>query len=312
MNAQAKTINLLLYDGSLSGVISIEDSNWNSGELYSAPRESVQDLLKTDACNKYGIYLLLSNEMVYVGQSSDLAKRLTQHMIGKDWWGSTVILTTKDDNLTRSDIDYLEYKLIERAFSIDKLDCDNKKKGNPPKVDKFRRVILDQYLEEALFLMQLIGITVFSTDKGKKNEKSSKHSAQVAPVINTMDVKAKLTLGKRVKTEAIHYLKDHGVALGKDISYAVRQANKPDYWINPKVTLLTKEWYIVLNDNKYSQLIVLSVPANAISLKSEGSPGLITRADRPEVIELTISCDTLIDRRSGVDFKPFVLQRVPY
>ena len=76
MNAQAKTINLLLYDGSLNGVISIEDSNWNSGELYSAPRESVADLLKTDACNKYGVYLLLSSDMVYVGQSSDLARRL--------------------------------------------------------------------------------------------------------------------------------------------------------------------------------------------------------------------------------------------
>lgn len=30
-NAKAKTINLLLYEGSLTGVISIEDSSWNSG-----------------------------------------------------------------------------------------------------------------------------------------------------------------------------------------------------------------------------------------------------------------------------------------
>ena len=39
-NARAKTINLLLYEGSLKGVISIADSSWNSGELFSAPRES--------------------------------------------------------------------------------------------------------------------------------------------------------------------------------------------------------------------------------------------------------------------------------
>lgn len=61
--AIAKAINLLLYDGNLCGVISIEDSSWNSGELYSAPRESVDDLLKTDACKKYGVYLLLSKDM---------------------------------------------------------------------------------------------------------------------------------------------------------------------------------------------------------------------------------------------------------
>ncbi len=311
MNAQAKTINLLLYDGNLSGVISIEDSSWNSGELYSAPRASVQDLLQTDACNKYGVYLLLSNSMVYVGQSSDLAKRLTQHTIGKDWWESAVILTTKDDNLTRSDIDYLEYVLIDRAFAIDKLDCDNKKKGNPPKVDKFRRVILDQYLAEALFLMQLIGITVFSDGKAKKSDKSAK-VAPVTPVFNTMDVKAKLTLGKRVKAEAVQYVKDHGVEIGKEVSYAVRQTNKSEFWINPKVDLLSKDWYIVLNDNKNNQLIVLSIPANTIGLKKGSHSGLVVRADRPEVIDLTIACDNLIDRRSGFDFKPYILQKVPY
>ena len=48
-DAKAKTINLLLYEGDLEGVISIEDSSWNSGELYSAPRDSVSELLETNA-----------------------------------------------------------------------------------------------------------------------------------------------------------------------------------------------------------------------------------------------------------------------
>ena len=87
-DAKAKIINLLLYDGDLEGVISIEDSSWNSGELYSAPRDSVSELLETDACKKYGVYLLLSKSMVYVGQSSDLSKRITQHTVEKDWWES--------------------------------------------------------------------------------------------------------------------------------------------------------------------------------------------------------------------------------
>ena len=78
-NAQAKTINLLLYEGHLGGVISIEDSSWNSGVLYSAPRASFSDLLQTDACKKYGVYLLLSKDRFYVGQSIDLAKRISQH-----------------------------------------------------------------------------------------------------------------------------------------------------------------------------------------------------------------------------------------
>lgn len=127
MSAQAKIINMLLYDGSLGGVIRIEDSNWNAGELFSAPRESVSELIDTGACNRYGVYLLLSANKVYVGQSSDLAKRISQHIAGKDWWESVIILTTKDDTLNRSDIDYLEYVLIEKANAIQNLDSDNKK-----------------------------------------------------------------------------------------------------------------------------------------------------------------------------------------
>lgn len=156
--AKAKTINLLLEDGTLKGLISMADSSWNSGELYSAPRDSVADLVKSEACSKFGVYLLLSTDMVYVGQASDLSRRIKQHTIGKDWWERVIILTTSDDSFTRTDIDYLESVLISKAEKTNKLDCDNKNKGNKPKVDKFRKVQLDQYLEEALFLMELIGI----------------------------------------------------------------------------------------------------------------------------------------------------------
>ena len=151
--AKAKTINLLLNDGTLKGVISMEDSSWNKGELYSAPRESVEDLISTDACSRYGVYLLLSEDMVYVGQASDLSKRIKQHIIGKSWWERVVILTTSDDSLNRADLDYIESILISKASSVGRLDCDNKNMGNKQKLSRFREVEIQQYLEEALFLL---------------------------------------------------------------------------------------------------------------------------------------------------------------
>ena len=307
MNAQAKTINLLLYDGSLNGVISIEDSNWNAGELYSAPRESVSDLLKTDACNKYGVYLLLSQSMVYVGQASDLAKRLNQHIIGKDWWESAVILTTKDDSLNHSDIDYLENVLIEKAFALKKLDCDNKKKGNPPKVDKFRKVYLGQYLDEALFLMQLIGINVFSETKV-----SNKPQTTAKPIINTLDVKTQLTIGKRAKSEAIDFLKEQGVQLAKKTCYAVRQAGKGYCWANPQATLLDNDWSFILNNTDSCEMIVMLIPANSLALKTNNTNGLKVRHDNAKRIDLKIDLDTLKDLISGTDFSVFVQARYNY
>ncbi|MBR1884812.1 MAG: GIY-YIG nuclease family protein [Schwartzia sp.] len=295
-NAKAKTINLLLYEGDLDGVISIEDSSWNSGELYCAPRDSVADLLETDACKKYGVYLLLSKDKVYIGQSSDLAKRITQHTIGKDWWQSVVILTTKDDSLTHSDIDYLESVLIGKAFKIHRLDCDNKNKGNNPKVSKFQKIVLEQYLEEALFLMKLIGISVFS-DK------------PTGTLINTIDTKTKLAIGKRTKKTAISFLEEKGVPIGQKATYAVKKEEKNEFWVNPNKELLQQEWWLILNNTASMELIVLKIPRNSLVLEKDG---LQLRTDRPELIDLHIHTDTLKDRRSGVDFAPFVIKRIKY
>lgn len=306
MTAKAKTINLLLYEGELNGVISIEDSNWNSGELYSAPRASVNDLLTTDACKKYGVYLLLSQNMVYVGQSSDLAKRITQHTIGKDWWESVVILTTKDDSLNHSDIDFLESMLIDKALEVGRLDCENKKKGNDPKVDKFRKVFLSQYLDEALFLIQLIGITVFI----EKKKPSLPGGSSV--VIPTIEASTKLAIGKRAKADAIGFVTKHGVAVNSKASYAVKQERRDEFWINPPISVLNSEWDIILNNNVQMELIILRVPAKAIKIGSGDSVGLLPRKDRPAVIDLNIIADNLHDRKSNVDFSSYVIKRIKY
>jgi len=306
-SAKAKSINLLLYEGDLNGVISIEDTSWNSGELYSAPRSSVSDLLETGACSKYGVYLLLSQEMVYIGQSSDLAKRITQHTVGKDWWESVVILTTKDDSLNHSDIDYLESVLIEKAFSVNRLDCDNKTKGNPPKVDKFRKVYLGQYLEEALFLMQLIGISVFSATK---NQPACAKKEGV--LLSTVDIHTKLAIGKRAKAEAVQFLGEQGVSLSKKVSYAVKQENKDEFWMNPQTDKLSEVWELILNNNIDHELIVLRIPPFTFKLKNANEKGLLVRADKPSRIDLNLNTATLKDRRSGLDFMPYVTHRIKY
>lgn len=293
-DAKAKTINLLLYDGDLDGVISIEESSWNSGELYMAPRKSVSELIETDACNKYGIYLLLSKNMVYVGQSSDLSKRITQHLNGKDWWESVLILTTKADSFMHTDIDYLESVLINNALKMNRLDCDNKNKENNPKVSKFQKVILDQYLSEALFLMKLIGITVFSEKK-----KSS--------LIDVSDTRMKLALGKRAKADAINYLKTKGIDVNKP-TYAKKSQDKNEFWANPQTHLLNEDWWMILNNNETMELFVLLIPANSLSRDL----GLKVRVDKHELLDLNINCNTFIDRKSGIDFSPYIRERVKY
>lgn len=173
MNTKTKTIKMLLYDGSLNGVINISDSAWGSGKMYSAPRELIKKLTSYADCKKYGVYLLLSDRQVYVGQAVDLERRTRQHLTDKDWWTQVILMTTKDDSLTATDIDYLESRLIELAGKAYTFDSDNRKRGNPQKVDEFRCAELEQFLDEALFLLDLIGVSVFKKETIKSSSQIS-------------------------------------------------------------------------------------------------------------------------------------------
>ena len=304
--AKAKTINLLLNDGSLSGVISMEDSSWNKGELYSAPRESVDDLISSDACARYGVYLLLSEDMVYIGQASDLAKRIKQHIIGKSWWERVVILTTSDDSLNRADLDYIESVLIAKASIVGRLDCDNKNMGNKQKLSKFREVEMQQYLEEALFLLELIGISVFKEAPQKNRARAS--SKLIPSVVNTTESQRAI----REKKEALSFLESKGVVIGKQTNYAKRGDTRAEYWINPQHTVVDKDWYLVLNNQFKCELTVLHIPANSFAIGTEERTGLIVRGDNPNRIELNISDETLIDRTSKCSFKEYEIARIRY
>lgn len=303
-NAKAKTISLLLEEGTLKGVMCIEDSNWNSGELYSAPRESVTDLISSEACKKFGVYLLLSEEMVYVGQSMDLATRIKQHIVGKDWWERVLILTTKDDNLNRSDIDYLESVLIEKANRNNKLDCDNKKKGNPQKVTRFRKVELDQYLEEAFFLMELIGVTVFCEDDEPKKRKEK-------TLIDTIQ-RVDYSINVDCKSDAKALLASNGIVIEGECNYAKRQKKRLEYWVNPKVGIVEQEWELVLNDQYEHKITYIHVPAKTFEMAKGKKKGFFARKDKPIYIDLNIASNTLVDRRSGYDFSPYVVKIIAY
>ena len=115
MAGELKVLKILLEEGSLSGIAKVRMANW-SGELLSSPREKSEELLEEEDIHRYGVYLLLSDEKAYVGQSRDLARRLGEHLLGKDWWDRAIVLTRiEGEAFDRSDIDYLESVLIEKA-----------------------------------------------------------------------------------------------------------------------------------------------------------------------------------------------------
>ncbi|WBA79729.1 GIY-YIG nuclease family protein [Endozoicomonas sp. GU-1] len=94
-------------------------SNW-TGKAIAGPRSDLDDFLTRPELSSPGVYLLRGTDsesgdpVFYIGEAEDVSKRLKQHAKNeeKDYWIHTSAFVSKDDNLTKAHIRYIEGKLI--------------------------------------------------------------------------------------------------------------------------------------------------------------------------------------------------------
>lgn len=298
--AEAKTIKLLLSNGSLSGLLIAELLKWD-GILFSSPRVSYQLLSNEPESKFWGVYLLVSETQVYIGQANDLLRRIIEHDKNKAWWDRVILLTTKDNSLNRSDIDFLENKLIEKAKEYGTLEASNIQSGKVPKVSRYRETELMDYLEGGLLLLELIGVKVF---------KHSQTNASLQSMINhSFDY-----INNMNKVKAIKILDEQSNLnmTYSNTTFASLQKMKFTFWANPNVKLLERKWYIILNDQFSKQLKLLEIPPNEFGINENHKKRLYVRKDRMEVVDLNINKYNLTDERSKVDFTKYIKKVVSY
>ncbi|MBC8292918.1 MAG: GIY-YIG nuclease family protein [Proteobacteria bacterium] len=113
------TIKLYLAFGDPKRLRTGEISNW-SGKAVAAPRTDLDELLGREELKKPGVYILVGTDSdkgtsaCYVGEAEILKERLRQHR-DKDFWVHAIVVVSKDENLTKSHIRYLEGRLISDA-----------------------------------------------------------------------------------------------------------------------------------------------------------------------------------------------------
>jgi len=124
--SQGRSIRLFLVDGTPNGLLTAEIMNW-TGHTLTGPRSKLTNLVQRPECARTGIYFLVGPDpdnamrpLVYIGESDDVAKRLKQHnrpeaQGGKDFWEKVCLITSKDQNLTKAHVKYLESQLIALA-----------------------------------------------------------------------------------------------------------------------------------------------------------------------------------------------------
>ena len=94
----------------------VELANW-TGQAFIGERRHMSEVKKRPELTQSGVYFLLADNPdsdftdIYVGESDDFVTRIRQQDNKKDWWTKFVVFISKDKNLTKAHVKYLEKKL---------------------------------------------------------------------------------------------------------------------------------------------------------------------------------------------------------
>lgn len=154
------TIKLFLPYGDGKRLRTAEISNW-SGKALAAPRTDLDELLTRDELQQSGVYILVGTEpesgkpMAYIGEAEVLADRIKAHK-SREFWVSLVLFLSKDENLTKSHIRYLEGRLIEEAEKAERFLLDNAQ-GSGAKLPEADRYDMEEFLTKVVQLLPVLG-----------------------------------------------------------------------------------------------------------------------------------------------------------
>jgi hypothetical protein len=96
---------------------------------------------------------------IYIGEAEYIKDRIKTHL-SKDFWNNVVFFITKDENLTKAHIRYLEGKLIDIAKSVDRSVVMNNQSSGA-KLPESDREDMEVFLEKMLQVLPVLGIESF-------------------------------------------------------------------------------------------------------------------------------------------------------
>lgn len=224
-----KSIRIYLKEGNVTGIKFAELVNQTIQAL-SCPRNKLSELNNyfQKEINTQGVYFLLGydestlNSKVYIGEAENVWDRLKSHDLKKDFWNEVIIFTSKDDNLTKSHVKYLESRIVEISKETERYSIEN---GNNPTLSSLPLPDKDA-MEE--FLLNIKILTGTLGHKFLENTISLKTPIEDDLIINTLkkdskkeelNEELKLFLNiKGIKAEAIQTNEGLVVLKGSEVS----------------------------------------------------------------------------------------------
>ena len=159
-----RTLKLFLVDGTAQGLITAEIMNW-TGHVITGPRSKLAELIRRADSRRTGVYMLVgpadtesSDLDVYIGETDEVAQRLQSHNRNREYWERFCLVTSKDGNLTKGHVKYLESRLIDIATRGGRCKISNLTApmyANLPEAD---RADMEFFIAQIQTLMPILGL----------------------------------------------------------------------------------------------------------------------------------------------------------
>ncbi len=175
-----KKITLFLMDGEPEGRIAAELSNW-TGKAYKIPRTHLKKCADREDLNTPAIYILFGRPetpdekpLAYIGEAEDPFNRLKQHL-KKEFWNEVIVCVSKDSNLNKAHIKYMELQLYSAATETGRYQLTNGSTPASSSISEADQAELEEFIDNIYILTSTLGYKIFEplhiiTSQAKNSE----------------------------------------------------------------------------------------------------------------------------------------------
>jgi hypothetical protein len=166
---RGRSIRIFLVDGTPGGLRTAE-VGLSTIKAVSCPRTDLESLGRRTEARKTGVYILAGDDLehvarlrIYVGEGDEVFTRIKTHNNDEsmDFWDRVLLFVSKDENLTKAHVRYIERRLLERARVANRCSLANRKDaiGGPlPEADV---TDMEEFLEQIQLLAAILGLPAF-------------------------------------------------------------------------------------------------------------------------------------------------------
>jgi len=164
-------------------MLKLQIANW-SGQALACPRSRFSEMGDWEESQRPGVYFLFEkssadeNNLAYIGESENVFRRLADHDRKKEFWNEAIIFTSKDENLTKGHIKYLEAGLVEISKDADRYLLENTLTPTKSSLPRSDSAAMEEFIDNIRIVLGSLGHRIleatFSENKSVAQSDSKK------------------------------------------------------------------------------------------------------------------------------------------